>query len=203
MKSPLTQQDIILASSSPRRKELLETIGVFPRIVPSHFDEESVPFTGCPEEYVTTLARGKAEVIAQLHPDALVLSADTFVYASGKVLNKPKDYAEAREMLSLLSGISHSVYTGVALSKNGIIKTAVERTIVRFNPLTSEQIEYFIRSQNVFDKAGGYAIQGLGSLLVERIDGCYYNVVGLPLNLVHRLFTAFGYSLWDHLSSKE
>jgi len=196
VKKPL---EIILASSSPRRRQLLESLGISFKIVPANFDEESISFDGDPEEYVTILAKGKVDIIRKLHPKSFVLAADTTVYAFGKVINKPQDLNDAKKMLTILSGATHTVYTGVALALGDTVQTAVERTEVRFFPLTEEQIDTYVNTQHVLDKAGGYAIQGAGALIVERIDGCYYNVVGLPLSTVSRLLSTFGCNLWEYV----
>lgn len=196
IKQPL---EIILASSSPRRRQLLESLGITFKIAPANFDEESIPFDGNPENYVTTLARGKVDIVRKQYPNSFVLAADTTVYAFGQVINKPVDLSDAKRMISTLSGATHTVYTGVALAFGDTVQTAVEKTAVRFFPLTEEQIDTYVNTQHVLDKAGGYAIQGAGALLVEKIDGCYYNVVGLPLGTVARLLSTFGCNLWEYV----
>lgn len=176
---------IYLASSSPRRHELMRLICPHFRVVGHRKDVESpVQFGGDPAEYARKVAEEKA-----LHSDversenALVLAFDTIVYVDGRILGKPKDKDDARIFLKMLSGKWHSVYTGVCaiLMPDGRMVSDVEKTDVLFSHLSDEEIERYIASGEPMDKAGAYGIQGLGSLFVERINGCYYNVVGLPL----------------------
>ncbi|MCG6910312.1 MAG: Maf family protein [Deltaproteobacteria bacterium] len=180
---------LILASRSPRRKSLLEQAGLSFAVVQSDFDEDSVP--PCrPERYVRTLARAKAEAIAALHPDAWIIGADTIVCVDGVILGKPRSREDARGMLRRLSGRTHQVITGYALvhraSENCI--TDAVKTEVRFKPLKTEEIEWYLDTGEPFDKAGAYAIQGLGTFLVKAIEGSYTNVVGLPVcEIIDRL----------------
>ena len=189
----------ILGSQSPRRKEILEFFSVpFDQQV-SLFDEESVPFRGCPEEYVRTLSQGKAASLAHKFPESVILTADTVVYKDGKVFNKPADASDAFTMLSTLSGHWHTVYTGVTVQKGEKVLSKEEATHVLFNTLTPEQIKQYITSIHCTDKAGGYAIQKNGGIIVRKIDGCYFNAKGLPINTVVELLGHFGIMLWEHL----
>ncbi|NLZ44618.1 MAG: septum formation protein Maf, partial [Clostridia bacterium] len=140
------------------------------------------------------VAAEKAGEIAALHPNALVIAADTIVVAENRIMGKPRDKGDAREMLSFLSGRWHEVYTGIALVRAAEGKSLLdyERTRVKFHSLSREEIDRYIRSGEPMDKAGAYGIQGLGAVLVERIEGCYFNVVGLPLAKLALMLKKFG-----------
>jgi septum formation protein len=173
---------LILASQSPRRSYLLEQAGLNFTVIPSTFDEASVQPTE-PAAYVEILARAKADEVARQHPDHWVIGADTIVTIDAKILGKPADPREARDMLRRLSGQSHEVYTGYAIvckAKSIDIGQAI-RTDVQFKELNDDEIEWYIQTGEPFDKAGAYAIQGMGTFLVRRINGSYTNVVGLPV----------------------
>ena len=175
---------IILASKSPRRIEIFNSLGIFPEIIPADIDETVSPDTP-PRDTVMLLARDKAEHVAKQHPDALVVAADTMVFKDGLLLGKPKNTEDAYAMLSSLSGYTHSVFTGIAVCYKGKTVLDVVETKVLFRDLSKSEIESYIDSNEPFDKAGAYGIQGLGALLVKEIHGDYFNVVGLP---VSRLF---------------
>lgn len=177
---------LILASKSPRRKELLSLITTDFEIIPAAGEENADPALS-PDMFVRKLAEQKALEIAASHPDDTVIGSDTVVAINGEILGKPKDKADAIRMLSLLSGTSHSVFTGVAVIKNGETHSFTEETKVRFFPLTEKEIEDYTASGEPFDKAGAYGIQDKGALLVEGIDGDYYNVMGLPTGRLYRL----------------
>lgn len=177
---------LILASKSPRRKELLSLITTDFEIIPAVGEENADPSLS-PDMFVQELAKQKALEIAASHPDDVVIGSDTVVAAKGEILGKPKDKADAFRMLSLLSGTSHSVFTGVAVVKNGEIHSFTEETKVKFFPLTEKEINDYTATGEPFDKAGAYGIQDLGALLVEGIDGDYYNVMGLPVGRLYRL----------------
>ncbi len=182
MNKPHDRPKLILASKSPRRSDLLEQAGLTFSIIPSDFDESSVT-TSDPEFYVKTLARSKAVDISKKHPDSWVLGADTIVLIGDHILGKPGSKDEARSMLKQLSGKTHQVITGYCLcsqTQNNIISETV-KTDVRFKSLRDTEIEWYIQTGEPFDKAGAYAIQGIGSFLVESINGSYTNVVGLPV----------------------
>jgi septum formation protein len=182
---------IVLASQSPRRKEILAQAGIpFTVRVPAI---EEVPSDGeAPEAYVERLAREKAAAVPA-SPDEWVLAADTTVVADGHILEKPHSAADAARMLRFLSGREHVVLTGVCLRHSGREWAGVESTAVRFSALAEADVEAYAGSGEPMDKAGGYAIQGLASKYIERIDGCYYNVVGLPVSRVYRMLRAAGY----------
>jgi septum formation protein len=173
---------LILASASPRRRELLRAIGVAFRVVPSCVDE--IPREGeSPAGFVRRAAREKGEEVASRHPDAYVLAADTIVVEGGEILGKPKDLREARGMLIRLSGREHEVHTAVFLSRKetGYRDGVCVTTRVVFRGLTAGEIDGYLRTGESADKAGAYAAQGAGNLLIDRISGSYSNVVGLPM----------------------
>ncbi|WP_216318920.1 Maf family nucleotide pyrophosphatase [Deinococcus aestuarii] len=186
--------DVILASGSPRRRELLGNLGVTFRIVVSGADEES-PETD-PARLAGDLAALKAASVAREHPGAVVIAADTVVAADGALLAKPLDEAENRAFLRQLSGRTHQVYTGVTVASPGGTAGGVERTDVTFRDLTDAEVAHYARTGEGLDKAGGYGIQGVGMALVSRIDGDYSNVVGFPLGLVIRLMREAGVPVW-------
>jgi len=176
---------MILASESPRRRELLAGVGVPFRVVPSGVDE--IPRPGeSPSRFVRRAALDKGEAVALLHPTTFVLSADTIVVADGRILGKPRGRAEARRMLSRLAGREHKVYTAVCLlcRERGFRDLGTEVTRVRFRPLTSAEIAAYARTGECDDKAGAYAAQGAGMLLIDRVAGSFSNVVGLPMTRV-------------------
>ena len=182
MNKPHDRPKWILASKSPRRSDLLEKAGLTFSIVPSDFDESSVAMSD-PESYVKRLARSKAIDISKKYPDSWVLGADTIVLIDDSILGKPGSKDEARSMLKQLSGKTHQVITGYCLccqTKNDIISETV-KTDVRFKTLSDSEIEWYIQTGEPFDKAGAYAIQGIGTFLVKSINGSYANVVGLPV----------------------
>ena len=172
--------DLVLASGSPRRAELLKRLGVPYRVIVSEVPEGKLlpPWLQCVQE----LAYRKAQAVASFTGE-VVLAADTIVVKNDKVLGKPRDQEDAERMLTFLSGNVHEVFTGICVI-NCLTKQVwqdVEVTKVYFRPLTAEEIKAYLASSEPLDKAGAYGIQGLGSLLIEKIEGCYYNVVGLPL----------------------
>jgi septum formation protein len=173
---------LILGSKSPRRYELLKRVGLDFEVVPSRVIENFVQ-TESPQEHVIRLAEAKARDVAREYPDHWVIAADTVVYINGSILGKPKNGEEAIEMLHRLSGREHWVLTGFSvchLRKRKSDKEAVQ-TSVRMKGLTAPEIEWYVKTGEPFDKAGGYAIQGIGSFMIESIHGSYTNVVGLPL----------------------
>lgn len=176
---------IILASASPRRRELLSVITDNFEVIPSGV-EESVPNNIGLLETAEYLARIKAEDIAKNHKDAVVIGADTCVIAEGEILGKPKDKADALRMIKLLSGKTHSVITGCAVICNGMINSFSVETKVEFYSLSETEINEYINTAEPYDKAGGYAIQGKASLFVKQIVGDYFNVVGLPVALLNK-----------------
>ena len=185
--------NIILASQSPRRKELLERMGIqdFETISPN-VDESA--FHGLPpEELVRRLSAEKAAAVAgKVGEDAIVIAADTVVALEGAVLGKPADELDAFKMLSALSGVRHQVYTGVTVCRGGEKQTAHEVTDVTFRELSEEEIEHYIATGEPMDKAGAYGIQGYGALLIQGISGDYYNVMGLPVCRLSGMLARFG-----------
>ncbi|MBA4366765.1 MAG: septum formation inhibitor Maf [Desulfobacterium sp.] len=182
MQNSVHHNSLILASQSPRRRYLLEQAGLVFSVIPSNFDENSVAMTD-PETYVITLAESKAADIARLHPESWVIGADTVVIIDNKILGKPDSRNDARKMLRHLSGRTHQVFTGYAIQciiENHFFSEAI-KTDVCFKSLTDQEIEWYIHTKEPFDKAGAYAIQGLGTFLVRQINGSYTNVVGLPV----------------------
>ncbi|WP_059171284.1 nucleoside triphosphate pyrophosphatase [Bacillus sp. FJAT-27445] len=186
--------NLILASSSPRRKELLENLRLKFKIYSSDVDESFEPGTS-PEEIVMGLAERKAKAVFAGHPDDFVIGSDTIVVCDGAILGKPSGREEAIRMLKLLSGRTHQVFTGVAIISPGNEVRFYERTEVHFWELTDGEIEYYAESGEPYDKAGGYGIQGLGSMLVKRIEGDYFAVMGLPVSRLVRELGESGYPL--------
>lgn len=171
---------VVLASASPRRKEILAQVGMEFDIIPAKGDE--VITSSIPKEVVLELSRQKAEEIADMcDSDVLVIGADTVVALDDKILGKPKDYKEAFEMISSYRNRCHSVYTGVTITLGNKIKSFVSETKVYVYDITDEEIDAYIATNDCYDKAGGYGIQGYFSQYVERIEGDYFNVVGLPV----------------------
>jgi septum formation protein len=185
--------EIILASASPRRKELLSQAGIPFRVLPSDVDEENAILTGTPGQKAEQLAFMKAMDVAGKLGSGLVLGADTIVVCDDDIFGKPADDDDARRMLTRLGGRDHLVITGIALVDASTKKAAVchEVTKVRFSPITDKEMEGYISSGEPYGKAGAYAIQGKAALFVESLEGCYSNVVGLPLNRLYRLMRNF------------
>jgi septum formation protein len=184
---------LILASRSPRRHDLLKQVGLDFDVVPSRIEED---FLGeeSPEEHVIRLAEAKARDVENHHPDRWVIAADTIVYINSSILGKPRNQGEAKEMLHRLSGEEHWVLTGFSVrhfKKRRGDREAV-RTAVRIKTLTPAEIEWYVKTGEPFDKAGGYAIQGIGSFMVESIRGSYTNVVGLPMCELIRMLNRLG-----------
>ena len=177
----------ILASGSPRRRELLEMLGVPDLTIrPAKGPERATPGAG-PEQTVRELSLHKAQEVAQTcAPEDIIIAADTIVYLDGAILGKPRDHDDAVRMLTALSGREHIVYTGVAVLRGGELRQAAERTAVRFRPLTTGE---------PMDKAGAYGIQGRGALFVAHLDGDYFNVMGLPLCRLGQLLNELGVEL--------
>ena len=193
--------ELILASASPRRRELLANMGLQFTVSVSDADESGVDTSVPPEIYVQELALLKACAVAKTvikNKDAIIVSADTIVVCDGEILGKPKDEEDAIRMLTSLSGKAHKVYTGICVMRLSDAFTVCKNvcTQVVFKPLSAEKIERYVKTCEPMDKAGAYAIQGLGAMLIERINGDYFNVVGLPVSeLADVLETEFGYKL--------
>lgn len=191
---------IVLASQSPRRSEILRNAGFDFEVRPANVEE--IPGESeAPPAYVQRLAREKARAV-EASPREFILAADTTVAAAGHILEKPHSVEDASRMLRLLSGRTHQVLTGVCLRHGGREWCGVESTQVRFVELTEAEILAYARSGEPMDKAGGYAIQGLASKYIDRIEGCYFNVVGLPVSLVYRFLKEAGYPAAGLLSAK-
>ncbi len=183
---------IILASQSPRRRELLERMGLDFTSMNSDFDEGTVEGLP-PQELVCRLSQGKARAVAaKVGEEPLIIAADTVVALDGTILGKPRDELDAFKMLSTLSGVRHQVHTGVTVLLGGRAETIHEVTDVTFRELSEGEIEDYIRTGESLDKAGGYGIQGCGALLVRGLQGDYYNVMGLPVCRLGELLKEFG-----------
>jgi septum formation protein len=174
---------VILASQSPRRRELLALIGIAHEVRPADIDESLLPGE-LPAAHAERLARAKAHTIAEHEPDAVVIAADTIVVVGGDVLGKPRDRTEAQVMLRCLSGRTHTVLTAIAVARGARVESAVESVDVTFCRLTDAEIDAYIATGEPMDKAGAYGIQGYGATIVERVNGDYFSVMGLG---VHRL----------------
>jgi septum formation protein len=198
--NPATDLRLVLASASPRRAALLRQLGLaFEQVISP--EPEPVPNGAPPAEFAATSARCKARAVHRLlaaaeppHPPRLIVGADTVVCRGRALLGKPSDARAAEAMLASLAGRTHRVYTGVCVvAADGSEHTDAATTSVRMRPLSSAEIAAYVASGEPLDKAGAYGIQGLGARFIERIDGCYYNVVGLPLERLCRLLAAAGY----------
>jgi len=176
---------LVLASASPRRRQLLDMLGLEHRVVPPDVDESRRDGED-PAGYVLRLAEDKARAVAAREPAALVLAADTTVVLGPDLFGKPATPAEAADMLRRLSGRTHQVYTGVALAFRDRIESALDVSDVTFRPLDAATIAAYVATGEPMDKAGAYAIQGRASKFVDRVEGCYFNVIGLPLAMVYR-----------------
>ena len=182
---------IVLASQSPRRRELLRLIGIPHDVAPADIDETQLPDES-PIAHAERLAREKALKIAGEIPDAVVIGSDTIVVLDGVVLGKPTDDADAARILKLLSGRTHTVHTAVAIARGGRVVAAVESVEVTFRPLSDVQIASYIATREPMDKAGAYGIQGYGATIVERVHGDFFAVMGLALGTVVELLRALG-----------
>ena len=191
---------LVLASASPRRQELLRNAGIFFTVYPTNIPELPRPGEN-PRDCAERLAREKAQAALRQQPGKVVLAADTIVVVEGEILGKPRDQGDARRMLHLLSGRAHQVTTGVCLAglrtgnqklETGFEDTRSESTVVTMTTLSDADIHSYIVSGEPMDKAGAYAIQGMASRWIPRIDGDYFNVVGLPVGLVHTMLKEHG-----------
>ncbi len=193
---------LVLASGSPRRRELLSSLGLACTVRPVDLDETPHPGETA-KDLVRRLARSKARALAE--PGELVLAADTVVVLDGDILGKPRDAADAAAVLARLAGREHTVATGVALFEPGASREAVTVEIcrVQMTPMNGREIGWYVATGEPLDKAGSYAIQGRGALFVEAVHGNYTNVVGLPLPATRRLFTELGYELREWAASRQ
>jgi septum formation protein len=182
---------IVLASGSPRRKQLLEMLRIPFRVIPPDVDEHVLPGER-PHEYVTRLSRSKAQAVVARAPGEVILAADTTVVLGGKIFEKPTSPANAVEMLEQLQGRTHEVLTAVAVAENGRLEQALDVSRVTFRPNARHTLEAYVATGEPLDKAGAYAIQGLGAPLIERVEGDFFGVMGLPLRLALDLLAKFG-----------
>lgn len=186
---------IILASESPRRKELLTLMGLDFCVITSHVVEQP-PRDAAPGDYVEALALQKAQAVSMLHPHDCVIGADTIVYLDGDILGKPHTPENAKRYLGRMQGRTHTVYTGVAVLTSGASDVRHCCTAVTFAPMTAREIDWYVSTGEPLDKAGAYGVQGPGGIFVERIDGNYFNVIGMPLPMLYRMLHDAG--VWDH-----
>jgi septum formation protein len=191
--SPSRANQVILASASPRRRELLARLGIPFAVIPAEIEEQQLPDEE-PRHYTIRMARAKADYLAQRFPKALVLGADTVVVLNRQILGKPSSVDAARDMLTRLSGRGHTVITGLALLQHcrRFVRLDAVSTQVHFRPLSEAQIESYLTTGEPFDKAGAYAIQGGAAAFVANLQGCYTNVVGLPLRRTAALLQSAG-----------
>ena len=182
---------VILASASPRRRELLRLIGIAHEVRPADLDESQLPGEA-PAAHAERLARSKAHTIAEHEPGAVVIAADTIVVVDGEVLGKPRDEREAHAMLRRLSGRTHTVLTAIAVALQSRTESAVESVDVTFRALGDDEIDAYIATGEPMDKAGAYGIQGYGATIVERVDGDYFSVMGLGLRRLVELLERVG-----------
>jgi len=189
-------KSIILASQSPRRQELLKQVGLEFEVIPADIDENLLQSVS-PIEMVQQLACQKAKFVANGKQKGIIIAADTIVVVDDRVMGKPNTKDDAYQMLSSLSGRVHQVMTGLCVinAEAGKTECGVEQTEVTFRTLSESEIVAYIASGEPFDKAGGYGVQGLGALLVEKINGCYFNVVGLPLSKLFQMLKNQGIDL--------
>ena len=190
---------LVLASASPRRLEILRSFSLPFEVFPHTFDERSVPWNGEDHDYAKELSSSKALNVAQRLPSRTIVAADTIVVIDGKALGKPKDKDDAKRMLLLLSGQWHRVITGICVVSSGKVLTRTDETKVLLQPLTDAHIEAYLDLNQWQDKAAGYAIQGAGAILVQRIEGCYYNVIGLPVVPLAFMLSEIGIDVWRYL----
>src|SRR5688572_16058161 len=182
---------IVLASGSPRRAEIMNSVGwEFTKAVPDV--DESVRDGETPEDYVQRLAGEKAAAVAASYPGEIILAADTTVVIGGEIIGKPEDLNDARRMIRMLSGNWHEVLTGVAVARDGDERIGMQRTRVKFAAMSDEEINFLVEKGDPLDKAAAYAVQAQAALFIEGIEGDYWNVVGLPISLVYRLVGELG-----------
>jgi septum formation protein len=182
---------VILASASPRRRELLALVGIAHDVRPADIDESLMPGE-TPVGHAERLARSKAHAVAECEPDAVVIAADTIVVVDGDILGKPGGVEEAAAMLRRLSGRAHTVFTATAVARGARTESAVETVMVTFRALTGEEIEQYVSTGEPLDKAGAYGIQGYGATIVERVEGDYFSVMGLGLRRLVELLARVG-----------
>lgn len=183
---------LILASGSPRRLELLRSIGIEPTVIPSQIEERLEPGES-PREYVTRLSEEKAVSVGRNHPDEWIVAADTIVVLDGEILEKPLSENDAAAMLGRLSGRTHAVLTAVTLHRQQVhTETIVTKTDVKISDMQNDEIAWYLSTGESMDKAGAYAAQGAGALFIDELNGSYSNVVGLPLAMFYRMMKRVG-----------
>lgn len=193
-------QHLLLASTSARRKEILAMLGLPFKTISPEFDEESIKPTGDPQKYVQEIAEGKGRsIVRYCDDDVVLLATDTTVWLDDKPIGKPQSQEQAKEILRILQGRSHSVWTGIWVRNNKTKqeKTQTVHTRVEMNAMTNKEITWYITNENVLDKAGAYGIQGKGSCFIGRIEGDFYNVVGLPVAATVSLLKSVGLPIFD------
>lgn len=194
---------LILGSGSPRRKEILDFFSLDFAVIPSSFDERQVPFEGDPVQYAKVIAEGKAADLAKKHPDDLILTADTVVFYDGNIYNKPTDKKEATEFLTQFAGNWVYVFTAVCLQKGKEKSVDVEEARLLFNPLTPKQIESYYAIFPFADRSGAVTLEKGGAILFSKLEGCFYNAQGLPVNALKNLLLEMGIDLWEFLRAPE
>jgi len=196
-------KQLILASQSPRRKQLFKALGIIFVVAKNAFTETEHK-NGSPQEHVIENALGKACSVAARYKNALVIGADTVVVFKRKVLGKPKDNKEAVSFLRMLQGNTHAVYTGLALidTRKNKTLTGYVKTLVTMRTLNEQELKAYLALINPLDKAGAYAIQGPGAIVVEKIDGCYYNVVGFPIAKLEEMLLSLWFSLFQYMGKR-
>jgi len=203
----MTSSPLILGSQSPRRKEILSFFSLpFIQVSPN-FDESLLPFNGDPQTYVKQLSDGKAHSLIDSYPHEIILTADTIVYKEGKVYGKPKNKQELYLFIKELQGSWHTVFTSLTVRQGSKEYQKTEATQVLFNSISESQLASYSKRIPWQDKAGGYMVQLAGSLIVNKIEGCFYNIMGLPINTLHELLKEVSIDLWNflgpELSTKE
>jgi septum formation protein len=183
--------DIVLASASPRRKELLALLTKNFRVAVSDVDESGLT-AAAPAQLAQVLAQAKCAAVAQQHPDSVVIGCDTVVDVDGQVLGKPKNRADAQRMLTLLSGRSHLVHTGVSVQSPHGERTFAVTSTVHFSAIDPQELEAYLNTDEPYDKAGAYGIQGYAARFVTGIEGCYFNIVGLPVSALYQVLREQG-----------
>ncbi|MBS3898004.1 MAG: septum formation inhibitor Maf [Dethiobacter sp.] len=194
---------LVLASASPRRAELLRQLGLTFVVSASGIREENEEQD--PAQLVKLLAISKARAVAAKFPDGVIIAADTVVCLDGELLGKPRDASDAARMLASLSGRRHEVLTGVAVLRqpDGLLCSHVEKTAVTMREISRAEIAWYVAGGEPYDKAGGYGIQGRAAVFVDKLEGCYFNVVGLPLSALCRLLAIVGVRIWEGAESND
>lgn len=192
---------IILGSNSPRRKKMLEAFCLPFIQAPSDFDESLITFDASPEKYVMELAQKKAESLALKYPHDIILTADTIVYTPHKIFTKPENEQDALRMLRTFSGSKQDVYTGVCATKNNQFFCDFSKTRIYFQTLNEQQLQSYHKAFYLKDAAGGYDVTESGSIIIEKIEGCYFNIKGFPLLTIQNMLSKVGVNLWDYFKS--